>query len=179
MMSASAQPNPDRELLVARLEASLERVLKVVRDVPEQRCTRVPGEGRWSVRDVVEHMSLAEAGLLGRLQAAEPNPAPPNYGIEATMQAIALDRSQRRQGSEAVQPTGKFPSLAHAVAAFKQARQKTMDYVRNYAGDLRKVRTKIPLGEVDGHQLVMFMALHSDRHVLQIDEIKNHPLYLK
>ena len=43
--------------------------------------------------------------------------------------------------------------------------------------DLRKSTAVHPFGTLDSYQLVLIMALHVDRHALQIAEIKNSPAY--
>jgi hypothetical protein len=54
-----------------------------------------------------------------------------------------------------------------------------MEHVRNYSGDFRKLSAESSFGELDGYQLILLIALHPERHTLQIDEIKNSPAYLK
>jgi hypothetical protein len=68
--------------------------------------------------------------------------------------------------------------MAQSVAAFKDARSKTLEFVRGASG-LRHLKAQGPLGDMDGYQLLLMAALHTERHTLQIDEIKNDPAYSK
>ena len=90
-----------------------------------------------------------------------------------------LDRSQKRQAPEQVLPAGQFPSLGTAIAAFKNARGQTIEFVRGASAGLRGLKAQGPLGDMDGYQILLLTALHTERHALQIDEIKNDPAYRK
>ena len=47
------------------------------------------------------------------------------------------------------------------------------------AKDLRKLKMQGPAGDVDGYQMLLMAALHTERHAMQVDEIKNDPAYRK
>jgi len=52
-----------------------------------------------------------------------------------------------------------------------------MSYLQFTNEDLRKSTAVYPFGTFDSYQLVLIMALHVDRHALQIAEIKSSPAY--
>jgi hypothetical protein len=178
MSQVAASPNIERESLIGRLESSQERLLKMLADVPEQRSRIRPADDRWSIRDVVEHLVVCEHRFLDRVKGAESGDAPIDFEKDAALHSRGLDRSQKRQAPEATIPSGKFQTTAQAVAAFKDARSKTFEFVRG-TSDLRHLKAQGPLGDMDGYQLLLMAALHTERHTLQIDEIKNDPAYSK
>lgn len=176
---AVAQTNIDREALISRLQSSQERYLKAFADITEARGTASLGEGCWSIAQIAEHVALVEAGLLNRLKNAWPRGVMTNFEKDIQLQSEATDRSQKRQAPPMALPTGHFANLGQAIHAFKEARANTMEHVRNYSGDFRKLSAESSFGELDGYQLILLIALHPERHTLQIDEIKNSPAYLK
>jgi hypothetical protein len=179
MSSAVSTPDLDRESLIARLESSQERVLKKLAGVTEPLSVFRPGEDRWSIREVLEHLVLCEYRFLERVKNAEPSTAAPDFEKDAAVYARGLDRTEKRQAPEQVIPSGKFASLGQAMAAFREARRQTIEYLREGSEDLRKLKAQGPLGDMDGYQILLLTALHTERHALQIDEIKNHPNYGK
>jgi uncharacterized damage-inducible protein DinB len=179
MSQVASTPNLERESLIARLESSQERLLKMVADVNEQRSSIRTAEDRWSIRDIVEHLVLCEYRFVDRVKKAEASAASPDFEKDAALHARASDRLQKRQASEPVLPSGQFPTLSKATAAFKEARRQTIEFVRSGPQDLRRMKAQGALGEMDGYQILLFDALHTERHALQIDEIKNDPAYRK
>jgi hypothetical protein len=179
MFQVASTPNLDRESLIARLESSQERLLKMVADVPERHSTIRTAEDRWTIRDIVEHLVLCESRFMDRVKNAEASNASPDFEKDAAVHARASDRLQKRQATEPVLPSGQFPTLSKAIAAFKDARRQTIEFVRSGSQDLRQLKAQGALGELDGYQILLFAALHTERHALQIDEIKNDPAYRK
>lgn len=171
--------SPERETLIARLESSQERLLKMLAGVPEQRSSIHTAEGRWSVRDIVEHLVLVEGRMIARVENGVESTEAPKYELDAQLHQRGMDRVAKRPAPEAAQPKGAYPSLAHAVAALKSARKMSIEYVKAYPKDLRTMRVEGPVEGMDAHQLLMYMALHTERHALQIDEITNDPAFRK
>ncbi len=178
MTQAVTKSGVEREALIARLESSQERLLKMLADVTEPLSTVRTAEDRWSIRDTVEHLALCEQRFLDRVKNAESSAAAPDFEKDAAVHARASDRLQKRQAPEPVLPSGQFATLGRALAGFKSARGQTIEFVRE-SQDLRRLKMQGALGDMDGYQMLLFDALHTERHVLQIDEIKNHPAYRK
>ena len=73
-----------------------------------------------------------------------------------------------------VRPRGSFPTLADALQALLSGRQRTIQFVKDHAGeDLRCRVTSIPpFGTLNCHEVLLLMAAHLVRHAMQIEEIK-------
>jgi hypothetical protein len=73
-----------------------------------------------------------------------------------------------------VRPRGSFPTLADALQALQKDRQRTVQFVKDHAGeDLRSRVTSIPpFGTLNCHDVLLLMAAHMVRHAIQIEEIK-------
>src|ERR1700733_14554388 len=68
----------ERQLVVAHLAASRERLLELVDGLTTEQWTFRPGEGRWSIGECLEHIMRVEnrtLGLIGK-KIAEGSPEP-------------------------------------------------------------------------------------------------------
>lgn len=172
----TAVPEQKQELL-ARLSASRDRILAVLQDVPDELSQVRPAETSWCVLECAEHVATAERGMFSALEKRQATEATPDTSKDALIQAFALNRTQKLPAPERAHPRGKFSMLAEAINDFRFARERTMSYLQLTNEDLRKSTAVHPFGTFDGYQFVLIMALHAERHALQIEEIKNSPAY--
>jgi hypothetical protein len=133
----------------------------------------------WSITDVVEHLSIAEPQYWQRVHDSMKQP-PNTEKLEATDAAIlwyGIDRTNRNTTGEARVPTGKVASVNEPLGKFRALRATIRDYAKNTADDLRSRR--LLEGNMDVYQWVLMISTHSQRHILQIREIKAHANYPK
>jgi uncharacterized damage-inducible protein DinB len=180
-MSATEQISPqskdeDRQLLLDHLRNTLDRFMATT-NIPERAATVSLREGSWSILQITEHLTLVERGMIKRLRESGGNLNPLDTARDQAILNGTVDRSKPRNAPEHVLPQGRYPSLAEAKAELKQRRQENIAFVESYAGDLRAKWVKHPVGEMDGHQLILLMSSHLLRHVAQVEEIKNSPAY--
>jgi hypothetical protein len=73
-----------------------------------------------------------------------------------------------------LRPGGRFGSLAEAVAAFLEARERTLEYTRTTQAELRDHFAEHPvLGPMDGYQWLVANARHAESHAGHIREIRS------
>jgi hypothetical protein len=133
----------------------------------------------WSIMDVVEHIATVEIGVLEvfRTRLFE-RPCPPKYqaqtgGKDQIIVDAMRDRMTRRVSPDLVKPAGRWPHAMAALAAFEQARQGMIDLLKKETRDLRDYCAPHPsLKALDGYQWILFLATHTDRHRIQISELK-------
>ncbi len=176
-MSANPQTAiAEKQALQARLDECRMIWLGSLKGVSAEQALFSPGEGQWNILQVAEHVATAERQMLtlwNKLAAPGFSPREKDQMI-LTAQA---DRNVKRPAPERSLPSGRFASLKDAEAAFLANRESTMTTSAE-AEDLRDRIVDHPLGGiVDGYQLFLIMALHPQRHVYQVEEIKNHPAY--
>ena len=153
----------------AALHAAVDRVPAGLR-------TQKPAPDRWSVQDVLEHLTLVE-GRSAMLLRALSEAAPP-FGDTSPVDPTAVDRAllanrtMKVSAPEPIQPTGTM-SVEAALAALDGARAQLLAVLDAAEGkDLSKVSRPHPaLGPLDGYQWVGALGGHEMRHTLQIDEI--------
>ena len=168
------------QTLLAHLERSRNAFLDVVAGLSAgQAAARSSGEV-WSILDVVEHIATVEIGVVEvvktRLFVA---PCPPEYkaktaGKDALIVEAMKDRTTRRMSPDLVKPAGRWPTVAAAVDAFTRARNELIELLRHESRDLRDYCAPHPsLKSLDGHQWILFVITHTDRHREQIIELKS------
>ena len=78
-----------------------------------------------------------------------------------------------------MKPTGRYETPGDALGALRQVREKTIKAILNTAG-LRDHLIHLPSAGrylIDGHQYLLRVVGHGDRHLEQIKELTDHPTY--
>jgi len=167
------EPKEKTELL-EWLERGRKTFHAAVDGVPDADAARCPGPGQWSVLDCAEHVAVVEQYLYNRLLEGQSDAGaviPP--GREALIRARAADRSRKVPAPESAVPSGRYQTLAEALAAFEEARGRTLCFVEKCDEDLRgKVTTHPILKTATCYETLLMMAAHPERHARQIAEIR-------
>jgi hypothetical protein len=163
----------------ARLDASRARLRAAVDSVPVALRATKPAPDRWSVAEVLEHLTLVERKYITMLTpliadakvsglAAEAGSRTP---LPSDVDAILADRSSRRPAPEPVQPSGTLDA-ASAWTAAEQARAdfRAMVSVLDGLALGQIVLEHHRFGALNLYQWVEFIAGHEARHVQQILE---------
>lgn len=173
--------HPRTAELLQHLDAQHQHLRKAVESVPRERREVKPAPERWSVAEVVEHLSivetriervftmrLTEARSAGRL-GAERDQSPVVGTIDMDR---VLDRTRRITAAEAALPTGQLDADA-AWAALERARERLRDAVRGTdglaIGDVVQVHPV--LGPINLYQWIAFVGAHEARHAAQVMEL--------
>jgi hypothetical protein len=163
----------DRQRLLAHLDFTEQWLVSELDGLTPAQLTFKPGPDVWSITEVVEHLAIAEPQYWDKLQASMKQP-PATEKSEATDAAIlwyGIDRTNRNRTGEARVPKGTFPNAAAALSAFRKLRTTMRDYAKGTEEDLRTRR--LLEGNMDVYQWFLMISSHSQRHILQIREIKS------
>jgi hypothetical protein len=131
----------------------------------------------WSITQVVEHLAIAEPQYWQRVQDSMKQP-PNTEQLSATDADIlwyGIDRTKRATTGEARVPKGKWSEVSGSLGEFRRLRAAMKEYAKTTADDLRS--RKLLEGNMDVYQWFLMISTHSQRHILQIREIKAHPNY--
>lgn len=144
-----------------------------------------PDSNRWSIKQCLEHITLAEIGLsqLVRGSLKEPANAAKRQEIKVSDDDV-ISRLTNRKGKatspEFLKPSGTFATVEQALSKFSESRMDMVEFVKNSNDDFRNHFGMHPVtGTIDTYQLILLMAAHGKRHTLQIEEIKLHPRFPK
>lgn len=175
----------ERKLLVGELKDTKSAILSTVKGLSDAQLNYKSAPDRWSIRECVYHIALAENNLWTILEEAMKNPPTPEKRNEVTVSDDALlkgitDRTEKRQAPETIRPDkSPWKNTQEALAAFKLSRGNHLKYAKTTTEDLRNHIIALPFGKVDAYQFMLFLAGHSERHLLQIKEIKADPGFPK
>jgi hypothetical protein len=178
----------DRGRVLGELNASRKMFLDSIADLSPAQWTYKAGPDRWSIAEVSEHIVAAEGYLGGMVtkymmsQPADPAKAaerqPMNAKIDETVLATLRDRTQKATAPGEITPKGIYKTPADAAEAFKAARGKTLEYARTTNDPLRDHFSEpVPGRTMDGVQGLLMLTGHTERHVAQIEEVKQSAGY--
>jgi uncharacterized damage-inducible protein DinB len=172
--------HPHLTVVLGYLDEARRAVGAAVAKVPEgQRHTR-PAPGRWSVAEVLEHLTLVDRSFAQRMadaiaEARVAGLGPENRPRDPLPPAVArrmADRSEAREAREALRPAGGLDAAA-AAAELDAARDAVRQAVSLADGlALGSVNAEHRIfGSLTMYQWVELTAAHEMRHADQIREI--------
>ena len=165
----------ERQRLVAHFEMTESWLDSEVQGLSDaQRKFKMTPES-WSVEEVVMHLAIAEPQYWDQFKQSLARPVQPDFKPQATDVAMlwyGIDRTQRTTTGEARVPRGQFRDLASARASFKKLRAEMLKTARETQEDLRG--RQFLTASQDLYQWFLMISTHSQRHILQIREVKGH-----
>jgi DinB superfamily len=171
----------EREGLLQDLDQTRETLLHAVRGLSPQQLEYHEADQRWSIAENLEHISVAEHGILSWIQNALGDaPASALRGDwdgrdDALRDKFEESRHIQFQAPEVIRPTGRWP-LAELVPKFEAARTRTRGFIASTDVDLRRNSRPHPkFGLLDCYQWLILIGMHCDRHRAQIEKVKASP----
>jgi len=175
----------ERKFAMKEFQRTKQRFLDDVKGLSAQQLSFKADTSRWSVAQCIEHIALAENLIWQWTQGTLSQPATPEKAAEVkvTDEQILkrmIDRSQTFKAPEMLQPVGKFASTDAAIEAYTRRRDSTINYISTTKDDLKNHFVQHPaLGTINTYQLLLLLSGHSERHTLQIEEVKANPAFPK
>lgn len=176
MFAAEPMTDAERAALVAHLERTAARFEKSIEGLSDAQWSWKAAPERWSVGEAAEHIATSEGFIRGMIEPLMKEESKPEMlegaRKEEMLDKALLDRSNKFQAPEPLKPVSKYKTAAEALAAFRAERQKTIEFVKS-GGDFRLHAGPNPVvGPLDAYGWVIFLSGHSERHTLQIEEVK-------
>jgi hypothetical protein len=184
--SSSSMPakTDDRSAIVSELESSRAAFLTQLAGLSPEQLRFKAAPDRWSIAETAEHIIVAETALDKRISEQIIGTDTPKdvlakvRPIDDRIVAMVADRTNKRQASEALKPTGRFNTLADLEDGFNTVRAKTTDFVKTSPANFRAHAAEHPaVGALDGDQWFLFVSGHCRRHTAQIAEVKASPSF--
>jgi uncharacterized damage-inducible protein DinB len=170
----------DRERAVSYLSQTRDNLLRATSGLSPAQLQFKPGPDRWSVAECIEHLITVEDRFFENISNALREPADTTKrsafdGRDDELLQVGLDRSNRRQAPEIVQPSNRWP-CDQLVREFEAARQRTIDLAANMRANPREhFFAHRAFGDLDCYQWMLLVAAHGDRHRAQIEEVLAAP----
>jgi hypothetical protein len=181
---AAEPPAADNQNIVKELERTEARFLKSIEGLSEAQWNFKAAPDRWSVAECAEHIAASEPfirGMIAGVVSKEISPEMAKEGVnkDAILSSAMTDRSKKFKAPEPLIPTNRFGTPAAATESFKKERAQTIQLAAG-APDLRTHGDKhFLLGPLDSYGWFLFLSGHSERHTMQIDEVKASPDFPK
>ena len=171
----------EREILMELLSRSRSVLLATVEGLSDAQAVFHPSSDEWSIAQCTEHLAETETQLYAivtdqLLQGpAEPERARQVAGKSDIVIRGMRERTQKGKTFESLIPRS-HPDLTASVAAFEASRLKTIEFVASTNADLHlHVAPLGAFGDLDGYQWLLAIAVHTERHIAQMEEVKRHP----
>ncbi len=164
----------DRQRLLSHLDMTESWLVSELDGLtPAQLAFKMTPES-WSITEVVEHLAIAEPQYWERVLASmkQPPAAEKPPASDAAILWYGIDRTTRTTTGEARVPKGAYAHAGASLAAVRALRATMRDYATTTTEDLRSRR--LLEGNMDVYQWFLMISTHSQRHILQIREIKAH-----
>lgn len=168
----------DMTFLMNYYKQTMATLKQSIADLNAEQMQFRPSDEQWSVSQCVEHIITTEAMLFDMIKEALNNPETPERRDELEMEdevllAAIVDRTEKFKAPEILHGTGKYDNPEDGIKDMKKGRKAIISSFENKSIDeLRNRIMDFPAGKADVYQAFLFVAGHTARHTLQIEEIK-------
>jgi DinB superfamily len=178
-LAADPMKQEERQRLVAHFEMTEGWLVSELEGLSAAQLKFRAAPDKWSIMDVVEHLAIAEPQYWETFQKglAAPVTTDPPKVTDAAILWYGIDRTERNKTGEARVPKGRYDNVQASLGEFRKLRATMLDTAKTSQEDLRG--HKLPGGSQDCYQWFLMISSHSQRHILQIREIKADPGYPK
>ena len=185
-LSAQQMSQQERDIAMSHLHATRKMFLDSVAGLSPAQLSFKASPERWSIAECAEHITLSEELLFSvasdrvmKTPAVKRDPAVYKK-VDVELPKMTVDRSKKVQAPEVLKPSNKWKSIDEMVAEFKQRRDRSIAWVEKTDADVRAHVTPHPIfKELDAYQWILLLSAHSERHTLQILEVKAEPNFPK
>jgi len=178
IVTAAPLSKIERQRLVAHLELTQSWLQEEVAGLSNPQLRFRPSPSAWSVVEVVEHLRLAEPIYWQQLKdavKAPPGGQKPPATSDADVLWYGIDRTVRQRTEDRKSPHDESIDLGTGLEAFRKLHGEMLEYARTSDHDLRS--HLVPKEDVDAYQWILEISAHTQRHILQIREIKASPSF--
>jgi hypothetical protein len=175
---AAPMSKEDREHLLVHMEMTAQMVAEQVRGLSPAQLEYKASPDRWSIREVVSHLAVAEPDYWRDLQKALK--APPDMtgkkssATDADIMWYGIDRVVHTKTGGGHEKVDTYKDLGTALGKFQALRATMINYIKTTDDDMRAHR----FGDreaIDCWQWMLEISTHAERHIQQIREVKNDP----
>jgi DinB superfamily len=182
LFAAPPMSDMDREHLLVHFQMTTEMITEQVRGLsPAQLEFRISPD-RWTIREVVSHLAVAEPDYWRDLQkdvkAAPDMTNKKSMATDADIMWYGIDRVVHQKTGGGHEKVDTYKDLGEALGKFLVLRATMIDYIKTTNDDLR-AHSFGDKEVIDCWQWMLEISTHAERHIQQIREIKNDPNFPK
>jgi hypothetical protein len=172
----------DREHLLVHFEMTTQMLAEQVRGLSPAQLEYKASPDRWSIRQVVSHLAVAEPDywheIKEALKAAPDMKDKKSTATDADILWYGIDRVVHTKTGGGHEKVDTYRDLGEALGKFQALRATMIDYIKTTNDDMRahSFGNREP---IDCWQWMLEISTHAERHIQQIREIKNDPDFPK
>jgi hypothetical protein len=182
-MSNAQMSDEDRQHLLVHFEMTTQMVAEQVRGLSPAQLEYKASPDRWTIRQVVSHLAVAEPDYWRDLQksvkAAPDMKDKKSVNTDADILWYGVDRVQHTKTGGGHEKVDTYKDLDVALGKFQALRATMIDYIKTTQDDLRAHSYGDGAEVIDSWQWMLEISTHAERHIQQIREIKNDPNFPK
>jgi hypothetical protein len=174
---AAPMTDTDREHLLVHFQMTTQMVAEQVRGLSPAQLEYKASPDRWSIREVVSHLAVAEPDYWREIQkalkAAPDMKEKKSSATDADIMWYGIDRVVHTKTGGGHEKVDTYKDLGEALGKFQALRATMIEYIKTTNDDLR-AHSFGDYGEtIDCWQWMLEISTHAERHIQQIREIKN------
>jgi DinB superfamily len=186
-VKTAGMTDEDREHLLVHFQMTTQMVAEQVQGLSPAQLEYKASPDRWSIRECVSHLAVAEPDywreLMAAVKAAPDMKTAEMKGKEssnsdADIMWYGIDRVVHTKTGGGHEKVDTYKDLGEAMAKFQALRATMIDYIKTTHDDLRahSFGNREP---IDSWQWMLEISTHAERHIQQIREIKADPNFPK
>lgn len=179
MLAGEPLSRKDRDFTMSHMHATRKLFLDSVTGLTPEQWNFKAAPEKWSIAECAEHIAASETFIWGLIEKLAASPASKPEDIaktkdkDAAVVKMVPDRSSKFQAPEPIKPKKLAADPSEYISKFKAARDEHIAFIDKSDASLRdKVAPHPAMGPLDGLQWVLLVSAHSERHTLQIQEVK-------
>jgi len=173
---AAPMSTEDREHLLVHFEMTTQMLAEQVRGLSPKQLEYKASPDRWSIREVVSHLAVAEPDYWRDLQKAlKASPDMKDKRSTATDADIlwyGIDRVVHTKTGGGHEKVDTYKDLGDALGKFQALRATMIEYIKTTDVDMR-AHSFGNQEVIDCWQWMLEISTHAERHIQQVREIKN------
>jgi hypothetical protein len=170
----------DREHLLVHFEMTTQMLAEQVRGLSPAQLEYKASPDRWSIREVVSHLAVAEPDywrdIQKALKAAPDMKDKKSVASDADILWYGVDRVVHTKTGGGHEKVDTYKNLDEALGKFQGLRATMIDYIKTTNDDMR-AHSFGDREVIDCWQWMLEISTHAERHIQQIREIKNDPSF--
>lgn len=183
--SGTVSSSNGKEFVLDYYQKTFNNLQKDIKGLSQEQMQFKASPESWSISQCVEHMIVTEKMIFDMLKEGMKLPANPERRNEIAHSdeeiiAMVTDRSEKYKAPEMLQMPGKYNDPETALKDLENQRKEILEFIKNTSLDeLRNHINDSPAGATDAYQSLLFLAGHTARHTLQVEEVKASPNFPK
>lgn len=167
----------EKTQLVDYLTSTGEFFIHTLKGLTAENWAKIPANNGWSVAECADHLHVVELAFMPQVEAilattAEPEKIASVEGKENMVRAAIESREHKIKGAPTEHKEAFNIDKNKIIADFEQKRKSMVEFIKSSKAPLKAHFTTFPVvGDLNVYQYCVFIAAHTIRHTLQIQEI--------